>query len=244
MAKRIKKYPTAKKSARPAFEWREVAKLLSFAVVVFALVWVARGIDDIPIKTIEVVTQLEKVSKDEIRKIAGQFVHQGFFTAQLGEFENQINKIPWVYKVNVKRQWPYTLKITIEEQQPFFRWGNKQLLNRYAIAFNDENADSYVNLPMLHGTSGREQYLATIYAQYDKRFRQLGMKIVAIVEDARYDKEITLDNGIIINLGKDHVDEQLERCLQSFPIFNAEDRTKIVSIDLRHSNGFAVRWNG
>mgnify|MGYP001811905318 FL=1 len=243
MAKRNNKRRVANKTARPAFEWREVAKLLSFAMAVFALVWVARGVDEIPIKTIEVSTKLEKVKKEEVKKITERFVDQGFFTVQLGEFENELRRIPWVYKANIKRQWPYKLKILIEEQQPVFRWGDKQLLNRYATAFNENNAGSYVNLTRLHGSSGREEYLARLYAQYNKRFRKIGMEIVSLVEDARYDKVITLDNGIIINLGKDHVNQQLERFLRSFPSFNDEDRAKIASIDLRHSNGFAVRWD-
>ena len=243
MAKRNHKRRVARKAARPVFEWREVGKLFTFALIIFALVWVARGIDDIPIKTVEVVTKLEKVDKEKIRKTTEKFIDQGFFTVHLGMFENELSEIPWVYKVNIKRQWPYKLTIYIEEQQPVFRWGDSQLLNRYAMAFDEKSADTYVGLPKLHGISGREEYLASLYAKYNQQFKQIGMEILAITEDARYDKVITLDNGIIINLGKDHVDEQLERCLQSFPSFNDEDRAKIASIDLRHSNGFAVRWN-
>ena len=243
MAKRKYKRRVARRSDRQSFDWREIAKLGVFAATVFAVVWAARGIDDIPIKTIEVATKLENVSKEEVREITEKFVHEGFFTVHLEEFENELSKISWVYKVNIKRQWPYKLKIMIEEQQPVFRWGENQLLNRYAIAFDENDTSRYTHLPRLYGSSGREEYLARLYAQYNQRFQEIGMEIVTLIEDARYDKIITLNNGIKINFGKDNVEDQLERCLQSFAMFKVEDRKKIASIDLRHSNGFAVRWN-
>ncbi|MEM7304634.1 MAG: cell division protein FtsQ/DivIB [Pseudomonadota bacterium] len=243
MAKRKYRRRTLSKETRPVFDWREVARLLVFSVIIFAVIWVARGIDDIPIKTVEVSSKLERVDKEAIRSVTERFSHEGFFTVHLGEFEQELNEIPWVYKANIKRHWPYKLIVVIEEQQPVFRWGDKQLLNRYAIAFNEKNTEKYSHLPKLFGIAGREEYLARLYAKYNQRFKQMEMEIVVIVEDARYDKVITLSNGIKINLGKDRVDQQLERCLQSFPKFNAEDRAKIASIDLRHSNGFAVQWN-
>ena len=243
MAKRKNKRRAVRR-ARPSFDWHEIVKLMMFAAIVCTLLWVARGVDDIPIKTIEVASELEKVSKDQIRNVAVNYYQQGFFTANLLNFENELNNIPWVYKSNVKREWPYKLVIEIEEQQPVFRWGDEYLLNRYAISFKDNNAGQYAHLPKLLGSSGREKYLARLYLKYNQRFNELDMSIASLEEDARYDKVITLENGIIINVGKENVDQQMERCLQTFPRLNEKDRASIASIDLRHSNGFAVKWNG
>ena len=69
------------------------------------------------------------------------------------------------------------------------------------------------------------------------------MSISAVEEDARYDKIITLSNGISINVGREKINDQLERCLRSFAEFSDDERATISNIDLRHSNGFAVRWN-
>ncbi|MEM8845143.1 MAG: FtsQ-type POTRA domain-containing protein [Pseudomonadota bacterium] len=235
---------SSRQSERPMINWREVLKLMVFSVVVVTLVWVARGIEDIPIKTIEVASTLNKVNKDEIRSIAANYYSQGFFTAQLADFEKQLNSLPWVYKANIKRKWPYKLVIKIEEQQPVFRWGDEQLLNRYANTFDEKNLEQYKNLPKLYGIRGREEYLARLHLKYNKLFNKIGMRIVSLEEDARYDKVMILDNGIKINIGKENIDQQLERCLLTFPKLKTRDGAEIVTIDLRHSNGFAVRWNG
>ena len=243
MAKRKNTRRAVRREA-PTFDWREITKLMVFAVIVFTLVWVARGIDDIPIKTIEVASKLEKVNKDLVRSIAANYYQQGFFTAHLVDFENELNSIPWVYKANIKRKWPGKLVIAVEEQSPRFRWTGQSLLNKEAIPFLVNNFDAYQALPKLSGLAGREAYLASLYDKYNEQFKRLGFSIASIEEDARYDKVITLLNGISINVGREKTNQQIERCLQSFSEFTENERAAIASIDLRHSNGFAVRWNG
>ena len=133
--------------------------------------------------------------------------------------------------------------IEISEQEPYFRWGNNYLINKYAEVFYVEDARQYTFLPLLQGVKGRERYLIDLYYKYSARFRRVGADILKLQEDARYDKEITLVDGIAINVGRGQVDEQIERCLYSFAMFSKEERAAIARIDLRHSNGFAIRWN-
>ena len=226
------------------FEMREIFKLVFVAAMVIAGIYVVRGVEDVPIKTVVVESELKHVTKQEIRDIAANYLRDGFFTIKLANFENDLEMIPWVFKANIKRKWPSKLIIQIEEQTPHFRWTGQSLLNMNAEPFLVSDFDAYNQLPKLSGLAGREQYLARLYQQYNKRFRAIGLSIAAVDEDARYDKVITLTNGISINVGREHTSQQIERCLRSFEKFNKEERAAIVSIDLRHSNGFAVRWSG
>ena len=225
-------------------DFREVGKLIAVAIVVIAGILATKTIEDVSIKTIEIQSALNKVSKSEIRTIAENYMHDGFFTVDLDSFEKQLNDIPWVYRANIKRQWPSKLVIEISEQQPYFRWGESHLINRYAEMFYVGDTQQYASLPLLLGVKGRERYLIDLYYKYSARFRQVGTDILKLKEDARYDKEITLVDGISINVGREQIDKQIERCLYSFAMFTKAERKAIASIDLRHSNGFAIRWNG
>tara|TARA_R110002049_G_scaffold182041_2_gene349694 strand:+ start:114379 stop:115125 length:747 start_codon:yes stop_codon:yes gene_type:complete len=248
MAKKIKRNQrrrvTHNTNESVRIDFREVGKLIAVALVVIACIWGAKTVEDVSIKTIEIQSALNKVSKSEIRTIAENYMHDGFFTVDLRSFENQLNGIPWVYRANIKRQWPSKLVIEIKEQQPYFRWGEKHLINKYAEVFYVENTQEYASLPLLQGVKGRERHLIDLYYKYSARFRRAGTDILKLKEDARYDKEITLVDGILINVGRDQIDRQIERCLYSFAMFTKAEREAIASIDLRHSNGFAIRWNG
>lgn len=223
-------------------DYREVVKLMAVAVVVISGIWFVKKIEDVSIKTIEIQFALQEADKSDIRIIAENYMHGGFFTVDLTSFEEQLNNIPWVYKANIKRQWPGKLVIDIKEQTPFFRWGENHLLNRDAKAFYVKDAQQYTSLPLLVGVQGREKYLVDLFYKYSDRFERVGTSILEFKEDARYDKEITLANGIAINAGREQAEQQIERCLNSFAMFTKAERAAIASIDLRHSNGFAVRW--
>lgn len=244
MTKRKNRRSNSQNTEVTRFELREILKLIFVAATVIAGIYFVRGIEDVPIKTVVVKSELKHVTKQEIRNVAANYLSDGFFTIKLTNFESDLEIIPWVFKANIKRKWPSKLIIEIEEQMPHFRWTGQSLLNKEAEPFLVSDFDAYNQLPKLSGLAGRERYLATLYRQYDKRFKAIGLSIAAVDEDARYDKVITLTNGISINVGREHTSQQIERCLRSFEKFNKDERAAIVSIDLRHSNGFAVRWSG
>ena len=233
----------ARNSEVSRIDFREVGKLVAVAVVVIVGVWATKKIDNVSIKMIEIQSVLQQVSKSEIRTIAENYMHEGFYTVDLTSFEKQLNDIPWVYRANIKRKWPSKLVIEISEQQPYFRWGEQHLINKHAETFYVGDTQQYLRLPLLEGVSGREKYLMDLYYKYNSRFQDVGAAILRFKEDARYDKEITLVNGITINVGREKVERQIERCLYSFAMFTKAERDAIASIDLRHSNGFAIRWN-
>jgi cell division protein FtsQ len=242
--KRTQRRVTRSNSETVRIDFREVGKLVAVAVVVIAGLWVTKKVEGVSIKTIEIQSALNEVSKSDIRTIAGNYMHDGFFTVDLSSFENQLNDIPWVYRANIKRQWPSKLVIDISEQQPYFRWGEHHLINKYAEVFYVGDTQKYTSLPLLLGVKGRERHLIDLYYKYSASFKQVGTDILKLKEDARYDKEITLVDGISINVGRENIDKQIERCLYSFAMFTKAEREAIASIDLRHSNGFAIRWNG
>lgn len=241
--KTIKTRKPAVSKSLTRIEIRDVRNLIITSIFVIGLLFAVRIIADVPIKTVQVNSNLTYVDKYQIKEIVSRFYTQGFFTVKLNEFEKELENIDWIYQANIKRKWPNTLLIKIVEQKPTFRWAEQSLLNRHAAPFFVINNEDFKHLPKLKGSIGREKYLSSLYNKYNKYFIRLGLSISSIEEDARYDKLIYLNNGIRINIGKDQVERKIERCLLSFEKFSLDEIAVISSIDLRHSNGFAVRWN-
>ena len=245
MAKRKRKNQrrASQKSEAIRIDIREVRNLITVAIIVIAGVWGVKKIDDVSIQTVEIQSTLVNVDKHRIRDIAEGYIQDGFFTVNLSRFEEDLNEIPWVYKAKIKRQWPGKLAIRIIEQVPVFRWGEQYLLNADGEKFHVDSTEDFNSLPLLKGVDGREQYLMSLYYKYQTQFENMNASMLEIDEDARYDKRIALANKISINVGREFAEEQIERCLYSFAMFSKAEREAILSIDLRHSNGFAVRWD-
>ena len=224
-------------------EIRDVRNLIITSLLVLAGLYGMRVIADVPIKKVMVNNRFEHIDKGEIKDIVGKYYTQGFFTISLNEFETELEDLEWVYQANIQRKWPNTLLVNIEEQTPVFRWAEQSLLNKEAAPFFVTDNQHFAYLPKLKGPLGREIFLSKLYVKYNPLFKQLGLTIKSIEEDARYDKLIRLSNGIEINIGKEKVEDKLQRCLRSFAEFNANEIASIASIDLRHSNGFAVQWD-
>ena len=255
MAKTKKKY-SAKKAVKrknnlhrnsnglTKIEIRDVRNLILISLLMICGIFAFQKISAVPIHTIMVNSQVQHVDKQKIREVAAKYYQKGFFTVGLAKFEQELEQVPWVDQANIQRQWPNKLMIEITEQAPVFRWSKHELLNTKAEKFFVEDNSAFANLPLLSGSNGREKALARMYVEYNSDFRALNMPINSIVEDARYEKQIRLVNGILINVGKEQVDEKLNRLLRSFKEFKSDELAAIAAIDLRHSNGFSVRWNG
>ena len=224
-------------------DWAELSKLIVSAIFLIVCIVATRMIQDVAIKSIHVSSNIVRVSKIEISEIVRRYEMGGFFTVNLSDFENDLNNLDWIYKANIKRQWPYKLLIEIEEQTPIFRWNQQHLLNKYGQVFTAHSNESFEHRPDIRGESGRALYLASLYKEYNHQFTELDISISSLHEDARYDKVMTLSNGVRINMGRGDVAQQMQHCLRTLALLSAKERSAIATIDLRHSNGLAISWD-
>jgi cell division protein FtsQ len=70
------------------------------------------------------------------------------------------------------------------------------------------------------------------------------MRLAALELDARGAWNLTLDNGVMVRLGRRQVDERFERFVLAAAKLVSQRATDITYVDMRYSNGFAVGWKG
>ncbi|WP_347262335.1 cell division protein FtsQ/DivIB, partial [Rudaea sp.] len=129
------------------------------------------------------------------------------------------------------------------EQQPFARWGDKQLVGRNGALFSAPGTETIQGLPQL---SGPDAALADVIDFYQKTLTTLsgsGLALAGVSLSARGSWAITFVDGSEILLGQRDVDEHLKRFLDVFPRLAAgRGTTAFARADLRYANGFAIRW--
>jgi len=90
-----------------------------------------------------------------------------FFSVDLARLRALFETVPWVRQAQVRRLWPDTLRVQLEEHQPLALWNEDQMLNTWGEAFNanqGELADS-LELAHLSGPPGSEPLVVQRYAE-------------------------------------------------------------------------------
>jgi cell division protein FtsQ len=80
------------------------------------------------------------------------------------------------------------------------------------------------------------------YQDLAKLLRSRGMDIAKLASDGKRAWRMTLGNGVEIAIGRDQVMEKVQRFVRVYDLHLQESWAEVQAIDVRYSNGVAVRW--
>lgn len=226
-----------------------ILKLLAWGIaltlVALPIVGVLNGwfaADRWPIRNLKVHAEFAHLSGEQIRSTVATHIAEGFFALNLDEVHKAIAALPWVARVEAHKRWPDTLELTIHEQQPFAHWGDTRLIDHDGTLFKVPGSSMIQGLPQL---SGPDEHLAEVLAFYTdcvRAFTNSGLVVSSIALSDRGSWRLGFSNGAMIEMGHEHVKERLERFLSVWPRLASVHSGTPAVIDLRYSNGFALRW--
>jgi len=72
------------------------------------------------------------VDRDSLRKSVVELIDGNYFSLDANKITKSLHTLPWVEKVRLRRKWPDTLMIDIEEYQPIALWGQDKTYCRYS----------------------------------------------------------------------------------------------------------------
>ena len=81
------------------------------------------------------------------------------------------------------------------------------------------------------------------YQEARQALNQISLPISALVQDARGAWTLRLVNGLGLKLGKSELIERVQRFITLYPKTLYERLADIETVDLRYTNGLAVRWS-
>jgi cell division protein FtsQ len=177
-----------------------------------------------------------------------------FFTVNLAAAREAFEAVPWVRKAVVRRDFPNRLRVQLEEHRAVALWGpdsESRLLNEFGEVFEANAGD--VEQEALPRLSGPEQNSAQVLAMYravKPLFEPLDLAVDHLALTPRGSWRIELDTGAVIELGQgmpDEVAARAQRFVQTLTQVASRYGRRpeaLVSADLRHVNGYAVRMRG
>ena len=181
----------------------------------------------------------QRVSAEELLRVLRSEVRGNLVTVDISRLRQSLEKLPWVRSVSIRREFPHGLAVQIEEHQAFARWNDGELVNQYGEAFVAESDQA---LPGFIGQEGTSVEIAQRYVQFSRQIDTLGLSVRQIVLSPRHDWQLRLSNGMVLELGREDMQQRLARFLAVQMTEDRRQRTEGVAyVDLRYRNGFAVR---
>ncbi len=195
-----------------------------------------------PLSVVEVKGEFRYLRKAALQAAVAPAVSGGFFTVDVAAIRVAAERLPWVYRASVKRIWPASLQIAIAEQQPVAHWGEHGYLNAHGEAFVPGRPADTPDLPMLNGPAGQEKKVLEQYHRVVGALAPIGLQVQRLALDERRAWQVTLDNGVVLRLGRAEPWQRLARLVRAWPEVFAGRVAELQAVDLRYSNGFSVLW--
>lgn len=233
---------------QPAFHfpWKRIYPILIFVVLVTAgIFWVnrAKTTPQFPIKIVKIVGAYH-ANHEEIQHAVVPLVNHGFFGVEVSEIKEKILQFPWVADVNVRRAWPSEVWVTITEKKPVARWHDGSLLSSHGDLFTVDSTTIPNDLPDFVGSEGDQIEMMQSYQQMNNLLTPLHFKITHLELTPTHVWNLTLDNGIKLTLNHKDFLTHLSHFVKVYPTIIGNRGGDVDYIDLRYSNGLAVRWKG
>jgi len=181
------------------------------------------------------------VTREQIETIVRREVRGTFFTQQIGRTRSAFTSLPWVRRADIRRRWPGGLEVTLIEHVPIARWSSSGLVNSHGEVF-DAAFDG--TLPMFNGPGDAAKEMTIQYDHFRRSLAAIGRVPAAIDVSPRRAWQIRLDDGMTLDLGREHAEDRLRRFVAAYPVTIARMTHPVDRVDLRYANGFAARVRG
>jgi cell division protein FtsQ len=194
-----------------------------------------------PMKRMNVSAPFHFVSPSKVRQIVAPYLKNGFFAVDLGKIDQELSRQHWVEQVEVRKQWPDTLIVQIKEYRPVGLWNTKQLLAEEGSVFARPNY-ALPLMPQFNGQEAESKDILQFYKKTKPMFQAVGLSIKNISLSERNAWRVELSDGMVVEVGRNDVEQRLKRFIRFLPKIKSEDTRQLVHVDLRYTNGFALVW--
>jgi len=232
--------PTPEKSEN--LRWGR--KVLVLIIIITSIYWAWLKISNpntFPVRTVKIIGVTNHVNHRLLRNTITAHLSRGMLWLNVEDLEDAVNQLPWIESAALTRKWPDEIFIRITEQTPIAHWNNKQLLNNQGSVFTPDGSSTISNLPSLYGPNNLQNTVWEGYQVMNSILSTIGLKIISASMTSRQVWDVYLNNGIHLILGREDVVKRLKKFVLVYPKI-AGQANNIQYVDLRYSDGFAVKW--
>ena len=190
-----------------------------------------------PLQSVRLSAEPQRVDAAEMLQVMRNEVQGNFFTVDIERLRQSLEKLPWVRNVSIRREFPRSLEVQLEEYQALARWNGSALVDSQGEVFV---AKSERVMPDFVGQDGTAAEVTRRYEQFSQQLAALDLQVTRLILSPRHAWQLRLSNGMVLELGREDVQQRLARFVEAYPYSLAAIQNQAKYVDLRYSNGFAV----
>lgn len=218
-----------------------------------ALAWAVR-LPAFAIRGVSVVGDVSHYNAITLRANVMPHLKGNFFTLDVNAARKVFETMPWVRQAVVRREFPNRLRVQLQEHRAVAYWGpegDSRLLNSFGEVFEANLGElEQDELPRLNGPDSQSAVVLAMHRTLAPLLTPMDMTLEQLDLSPRGGWRAQLDSGTTLELGSGSTAElvaRTERFVQTVTQATSRySRTvdQLASVDLRHTDGYAMRLNG
>ena len=236
--------------------------VLSFTFFILVLIslgglswWLTQhfiGQESAPVTSVVISGEMPYSTRTDVMAAIESVDLGNFFQVDVNEVQSKLLNLPWVSSVAVRKKWPNELKIYVVDNEPVALWNGEFLINHLGKVFQADMNRIKHYLPNFFGPEGTELLALKNYRDLNTLLAFNALKIDELILSERFSWQLTLNDGVTLNLGREERVERVQRFMDLYPMIKAELKAKKITekqrnqavdyIDLRYDTGLAVGW--
>lgn len=195
-----------------------------------------------PIEWVRLEGDFEHVSAEQVRAVAAPLVRNGFFGLRLRDVQSAVEALPWIKAAGVRKVWPDTVVIRIEEHVPMVRWIEGQLISDTGEVFELPPGAQIQTLPALEGPADRADQMVQFFRTAQEVLAGTGLSMARVHLSRRGAWTVELGGGQRLALGSKDIINRLDRFRSAWLTSFRNDSRILRTADLRYPSGLSVQW--
>ena len=209
--------------------------LLLLLIVILTFTYKS-GIISFPIEEIEIISSDKKYNEKKLSKYIDSIYGNDLLLSNIDKIQKNIISDEWISDVEVIKSFPSKLSIRIIEHQPLAIYNN-QIMSKSGILIR--SSSNLGNLPVVVDKQKRPTVAYDILSSSLDGLKKINLVVKKIEIYHSLIKIYT--TSIILISDKTNFKKNIQRLVFSFSDLKNTYSKKITSIDMRYSNGFAIK---
>ena len=210
-----------------------------FIIIIFFLLSLILYLSDsfvYPIEEVEITSTTSNYDTEKINDIVVSIHGQDLLSLDLSDVKRNIRSDDWIRDVKIKKSFPDTLEIIIIPQQPYAIYNSKIMtIDGTVIGASLMQLD----LPIIIDHTNDSQSSMNTMILTSKLLKKIDLDIKKIEIHDSIIKVFTSANILISD--RVNYENNLNRLVVTFHDLQKLFKREIKSIDMRYSNGFAIK---
>lgn len=197
--------------------------------------------DDWKLQRIRIVGELRQLHVNDIQAALALQSGQTVAEVNMKQLTTAVSELPWVKQVEIRRQFPGELIVSVAERTPWLRLNTQQMLDSDGQAFSPKNVDAFLHLPRVVVDESQLDEAVQQFKSANEVLASIGITISELVLNGRGALTVRLNNDVALMFGRDDWQARLKRFVSLYPGLS-HDGVLPRYVDLRYDTGVAVSW--